>query len=88
MSGVQSSSPAPRHDDFAIRVVAERNCTCFTSALNWPAGFRTKRLSRIKRSKLSQSIVAKIKKLAIPAGLEPATLCLEGRCSIRLSYGI
>ena len=25
--------------------------------------------------------------LAIPAGLEPATLCLEGRCSIRLSYG-
>src|SRR5438876_1183060 len=22
-----------------------------------------------------------------PAGLEPATLCLEGRCSIRLSYG-
>ena len=26
--------------------------------------------------------------MAIPAGLEPATLCLEGRCSIRLSYGI
>ena len=26
--------------------------------------------------------------LAIPAGLEPATLCLEGRCSIQLSYGI
>lgn len=25
--------------------------------------------------------------MAIPAGLEPATLCLEGRCSIRLSYG-
>ena len=25
--------------------------------------------------------------LATPAGLEPATLCLEGRCSIRLSYG-
>ena len=22
-----------------------------------------------------------------PAGLEPATPCLEGRCSIRLSYG-
>src|SRR5581483_5026062 len=22
-----------------------------------------------------------------PAGLEPATLCLEGRCSIHLSYG-
>ena len=25
--------------------------------------------------------------LAIPAGFEPATLCLEGRCSIQLSYG-
>ena len=28
-----------------------------------------------------------LKKLAIPAGLEPATYCLEGSCSIRLSYG-
>jgi hypothetical protein len=26
--------------------------------------------------------------LAIPAGFEPATPCLEGRCSIQLSYGI
>ena len=25
--------------------------------------------------------------VATPAGLEPATTCLEGRCSIRLSYG-
>jgi hypothetical protein len=25
--------------------------------------------------------------MAIPAGLEPATPCLEGRCSIQLSYG-
>ncbi len=29
----------------------------------------------------------RLKLLAIPAGLEPATLCLEGRCSIQLSYG-
>ena len=29
-----------------------------------------------------------VKDLAIPAGFEPATLCLEGRCSIQLSYGI
>ena len=27
------------------------------------------------------------RRLAIPAGLEPATIGLEGRCSIRLSYG-
>ena len=26
--------------------------------------------------------------LATPEGLEPPTLCLEGRCSIQLSYGI
>ena len=26
--------------------------------------------------------------VASPAGLEPATLCLEGRCSIQLSYGL
>ena len=25
--------------------------------------------------------------LATPAGFEPATYCLEGSCSIRLSYG-
>ena len=25
--------------------------------------------------------------LVRPAGFEPATLCLEGRCSIQLSYG-
>lgn len=25
--------------------------------------------------------------MAIPGGIEPPTPCLEGRCSIRLSYG-
>ncbi len=25
--------------------------------------------------------------VVIPLGLEPKTVCLEGRCSIRLSYG-
>src|SRR5262245_51587999 len=29
----------------------------------------------------------RLKTLVGPAGLEPATLCLEGRCSIHLSYG-
>ncbi len=27
------------------------------------------------------------KKMACPAGLEPATYCLEGNCSIQLSHG-
>ena len=27
-------------------------------------------------------------RVATPAGFEPATPCLEGRCSIQLSYGI
>ena len=26
-------------------------------------------------------------KVVIPLGLEPKTVCLEGRCSIQLSYG-
>ena len=30
---------------------------------------------------------ANLKKLARPEGLEPPTLCFEGRCSIQLSYG-
>ena len=25
--------------------------------------------------------------IVIPLGLEPKTVCLEGRCSIQLSYG-
>ena len=29
-----------------------------------------------------------LKRMASPAGFEPATLCLEGRCSVHLSYGL
>ena len=28
------------------------------------------------------------KKVVTPVGFEPTTVCLEGRCSIHLSYGI
>ena len=28
-----------------------------------------------------------LKRMARPEGLEPPTLCFEGRCSIQLSYG-
>ena len=30
--------------------------------------------------------VEKSERLVVRAGIEPATTCLEGRCSIRLSY--
>ena len=39
------------------------------------------------RDEVSHLCHTALRKLARPAGLEPATLGLEGRCSIRLSYG-
>ena len=35
----------------------------------------------------SKNSCMSLKTLVGPAGLEPATPCLEGRCSIHLSYG-
>ena len=46
---------------------------------------------KMKRDSLAcahESLFIFKKIMAIPAGFEPATLCLEGRCSIQLSYGI
>src|ERR1700732_1678712 len=34
-----------------------------------------------------RTICKLLKKVARPEGLEPPTLCFEGRCSIQLSYG-
>src|SRR5438046_7305129 len=39
----------------------------------------------INRPPLSRNL---LKRLATPAGLEPATSRLEGECSIQLSYGV
>ena len=39
------------------------------------------------RDDLSHLCHTGIEKVARPAGLEPATPGLEGRCSIQLSYG-
>ena len=37
--------------------------------------------------KLEGISISYAKNMAIPAGLEPATYCLEGSCSIQLSQG-
>ncbi len=34
-----------------------------------------------------KALFSRLKMMVRPAGLEPATPCLEGKCSIRLSYG-
>jgi hypothetical protein len=41
----------------------------------------------LRLHRLSMDCPWRVRKLARPAGLEPATLGLEGRCSIQLSYG-
>ena len=35
----------------------------------------------------AQEFFKKMKEMATPAGFEPATIRLEGECSIQLSYG-
>ena len=42
----------------------------------------------LRQATVSPVLFVILQFLASPAGLEPATLCLEGRCSIHLSYGL
>ena len=58
----------------------------------WPCARRPCARRHFCRSSLARPRVVRPSRpehrpVAIPAGFEPATLCLEGRCSIRLSYG-
>jgi hypothetical protein len=48
---------------------------------------RQRREHRAIDSKNDRFLTAIAPQLARPTGLEPATVGLEGRCSIRLSYG-
>lgn len=51
-------------------------------------GAISQKVSRETSSRILLQYVKCPETVAIPAGFEPATLCLEGRCSIQLSYGI
>ena len=59
-------------------------CTSFCSGVG--NGTRTHD-NRNHNPGLYQLSYSHQKSLACPAGIEPATTCLEGRCSIQLSYG-
>ena len=59
------------------------------SSFNIAAGHRSSNTSSLKINshRPIQSMQSLQENLARPAGLEPATSCLEGKCSIQLSYG-
>src|ERR1700737_4688030 len=56
-------------------VAPARSCACFAAGLGCTTAF------------LIHLDCERSKEVARPEGIEPPTLCLEGRRSIRLSYG-
>ncbi len=51
-------------------------------------GYKNKKkriTKKTKNKKASKSVISRL--IVIAEGFEPSTACLEGRCSIQLSYG-
>jgi hypothetical protein len=71
------------HGDFAAIITAEDRGACWW--LGRAPSVRCWLPARLPRKRTSNISIAS--ELARPAGFEPATRCLEGSCSIRLSYG-
>ena len=73
--------------DFSISYHQNRRGIHFHDARLRPSILRRSAHTYKKRPKHQHLLGLKGALLVIPLGLEPKTVCLEGRCSIRLSYG-
>src|SRR5579864_406320 len=93
---MRSGSPGDRRtgfeqtEDFCSLDAPEGETSILENAiLHDPAErLQKKNADKPNQDRLLTPLQAMDSSMASPAGLEPATLCLEGRCSIQLSYGL